>query len=108
MATGMRSVSVWRRISRTMVAPASPAPTMATRVAAVVSGVAELERRRRRPWKRAAPITIVATNAPSSATDRGTGKARVGLTRKMRAPDVAPAKTMRLASATLACFQICP
>ena len=38
MTTGTRSASWWRRISRTIVAPASPAPTMATRVADRVSG----------------------------------------------------------------------
>ena len=107
MTTGTRSASSWRRISRTIVAPASPAPTMATRVADRVSGAAAL-RRRSRPWNRTAPIIIVATNAPSSATERGTGRARVGLTRKMIAPAEAPANTMRRASATLACFQIWP
>ena len=49
-------------------------------------GAATPPRRRRRPWKRAAPIIIVARKAPSSATERGTGRARVGLTRKITAP----------------------
>ena len=107
MTTGTRSDSPRRRISRTIVAPASPAPTTATRVADRVSdGVPP--RRRSRPWKRAAPIIIVARKAPRSATERGTGSARVGLTRKITAPADAPAKTMRRASATLACFQIWP
>ena len=65
-------------------------------------------RRRSRPWKRAAPIIIVARKAPRRATERGTGSARVGLTRKITAPADVPANTMRRASATLACFQIWP
>ena len=107
MTTGTRSASLGRRISRTIVAPASPAPTTATRVADRVSDD-DPPRRRRRPWKRAAPIIMVARKAPSSATERGTGMARVGFTRKITRPAEAPANTMRRASATLACFQIWP
>jgi hypothetical protein len=40
--------------------------------------------------------------APTTATERGTDRSFMGLTRKMNAPAQAPASMMRRASATLA------
>ena len=105
MTTGVIPVPAERFISRTIDAPAEPAPMTATREA-------DRSILRRQPnsrdWNRTNPMNIVATTAPNNATERGTGNGCSGLIRKMRAPALSPASTTRRASATLACRQICP